>query len=139
VIEERTLGDGGQTAEAIADRLAGRLAAAQRSLEIALYDVRLPGAIGDTVAGAIRAAASRGVAVRIAFNQDGDRAVKSPARTEPSLLEQLGVPLRAIPGDPDLMHPGAHPYARYPPTRPAESPDGARPRARARRPRRGRR
>ena len=47
------------------------------------------------------------MAVRIAFNQDGDRAVKPlppPPRTEPSLLEQLGVPLRAIPGDPDLMH-----------------------------------
>ena len=56
VIEERTLVDGGQTAEAIADRLVGRLAAAQRSRDIALYDVRLPGAIGDTVAGAIRAA-----------------------------------------------------------------------------------
>ena len=115
MIEERTLGDGGQTAEAIADRLAGRLAAAQRSLEIALYDVRLPGVIGDTVAGAIRAAASQGVAVRIAFNQDGDRAVKPPRRTEPSLLEQLGVPLRAIPGDPDLMHPGGAPLRALPP------------------------
>ena len=115
MIEERTLGDGGQTAEAIADRLVGRLAAAQRSLDIALYDVRLPGAIGDTVAGAIRAAC---VAVRIAFNQDGDRAVKPlppPPRTEPSLLEQLGVPLRAIPGDPDLMHPGGAPLRALPP------------------------
>ena len=107
MIEEHTLVDGGQTAEAIADRLIAWLGAAQRSLDIALYDVRLPGPIGDAVAGAIRAAAARGVAVRIAFNSDGDRAVKPlppPPRTEPSLLEALGVPLRAIPGRPDLMH-----------------------------------
>jgi phosphatidylserine/phosphatidylglycerophosphate/cardiolipin synthase-like enzyme len=107
VIEERTLVDGGQTAEAIAARLVAWLGEARSSLDVALYDVRLPGAVGDGVADAIRSAARRGVAVRIAYNQDGDRAVKPlppPPRTEPSLLEQLGVPLRAIPGDPDLMH-----------------------------------
>ena len=89
MIDEQTLVDGGQTAEAIAERLIAWLAEAQRSLDIALYDVRLPGPIGDAVAGAIRAAAARGVAVRIAFNQDGDRTVKPlppPPRTEPSLL-----------------------------------------------------
>jgi phosphatidylserine/phosphatidylglycerophosphate/cardiolipin synthase-like enzyme len=107
VIEERTLVDGGQTAEAIAEQLVGWLGAARDTLEIALYDVRLPGPVGDAVAGAIRAAAARGVSVRIAFNADGERAVKPlppPPRTEPSLLEALGVPLRAIPGQPDLMH-----------------------------------
>jgi phosphatidylserine/phosphatidylglycerophosphate/cardiolipin synthase-like enzyme len=107
VIEERTLVDGGQTAEAIAAALVAWLDTARHSLDVALYDVRLPGAVGDVVADSIRAAAARGVAVRIAFNEDGDRTVKPlppPPRTEPSLLEQLGVPLRAIPGDPDLMH-----------------------------------
>jgi phosphatidylserine/phosphatidylglycerophosphate/cardiolipin synthase-like enzyme len=107
VIEERTLVDGGQTAEAIAAALVAWLDAARHSLDVALYDVRLPGAVGDAVADSIRAAAARGVAIRIAFNEDGDRTAKPlppPPRTEPSLLEQLGVPLRAIPGDPDLMH-----------------------------------
>ncbi len=107
MIEERTLFDGGQTAESIADRLVAWLGEARRSLDVALYDVRLPGPIGDGVADALRGAAARGVAVRIAFNADGDRAVKPlppPPRTEPSLLEALGVPLRAIPGEPDLMH-----------------------------------
>jgi phosphatidylserine/phosphatidylglycerophosphate/cardiolipin synthase-like enzyme len=111
VIEERALLDGGQTAEEVAQLLIAWLNDARRSLDVALYDVRLPGAVGDAVAEAIRAAAARGVAVRIAFNQDGDRAAKPlppPPRTDPSLLETLGVPLRAIPGDPDLMH---HKYA----------------------------
>ena len=107
MIEEHTLVDGGQTAQAIAARLLDWLRAARSSLDIALYDVRLPGPIGDDVAGAIRAASARGVAVRIAFNSDGGGAVKPlppPPRTEPSLLEALGVPVRAIPGRPDLMH-----------------------------------
>jgi phosphatidylserine/phosphatidylglycerophosphate/cardiolipin synthase-like enzyme len=107
VIDEQTLVDGGQTAEAIAGRLVAWLDEARSSLDVALYDVRLPGAIGDAVANTIRAASARGVAVRIAFNADGDRAVKPlppPPRTEPSILETLGVPTKGIPGDPDLMH-----------------------------------
>jgi hypothetical protein len=111
-IEERTLLDGGQRAESIGARLIAWLGEARHSLDVALYDVRLPGAVGDAVADAIRAAATRGVAVRIAFNVDGDRSIKPlppPPRTDPSLLEALGVPLKAIPGDPDLMHPGGVP------------------------------
>src|SRR3954447_10808988 len=103
----RTLTDGGETAEEVAAQLIAFLGTAHTSLDIALYDVRLPGAVGDAVADAIRAAAARGVAVRIALNQDGERQVKPlppPPKTEPSLLEALGVPLRGIPGEPDLMH-----------------------------------
>ena len=107
MIAERILHDGGQTAEEVAAWLLPWLGEARSSLDIALYDVRLPGPVGDAMADALRAAAARGVAVRIAFNEDGDRAVKPlppPPRTDPSLLEMLGVPLRASPGDPDLMH-----------------------------------
>src|SRR3954470_20339710 len=105
----RTLVEGGQSAENVAGDLVAWLGGARRSLDLALYDVRLPGPVGDAVAGSIRAARDRGVQVRIAFNQD-ERSEEPrpfeppPPRTEPTLLEQLGVPLAPIPGWRDLMH-----------------------------------
>ncbi len=106
-----TLVDGGQPAESTADRIVAFLAAARRTLDLALYDLRLPGPVGDRVADAIRDAQARGVAVRIMFNQDerppdaGDRPFfPAPPRTEPHVLETLGVPVRPIPGWRDLMH-----------------------------------
>src|SRR3954468_12941073 len=112
-IEVVTLEDGGQRAEDIAARLVAWLEASRESLDLALYDVRLPGAVGDDVAGAIRAARDRGLRVRIMFNQDEREEdprpfEPPPPRTEPPLLEQLGVPLKPIPGWRDLMH---HKYA----------------------------
>jgi phosphatidylserine/phosphatidylglycerophosphate/cardiolipin synthase-like enzyme len=90
----------------IAKLVADFVGAARRTLDLALYDVRLPSPEGDVVAGAIKGAAARGVAVRIAFNQDKDPAVPvpPPPSTRPDLLAALGVPTRAIPGEPDLMH-----------------------------------
>jgi len=109
LIDVITLAEGEQRAEAIAQRLTAWLAEARGSLDLALYDVRLPGPVGDDVAGAIRAARDRGVRVRIMFNQDEREEEPRPfepppPRTEPTLLEQLGVPLKAIPGWRDLMH-----------------------------------
>jgi phosphatidylserine/phosphatidylglycerophosphate/cardiolipin synthase-like enzyme len=113
LIDVTTLEDGGQEAEAIAARLVAWLEAARESLDLALYDVRLPGAVGDDVAGAIRGARDRGVRIRIMFNQDEREEEPRPfepppPRTEPTLLEQLEVPLKPIPGWRDLMH---HKYA----------------------------
>src|SRR3954465_10314473 len=105
----RTLVEGGQSAEDVAGDLVAWLGGARRSRALALYDVRLPGPVGDAVAGSIRAARDRGVQVRIAFNQD-ERSEEPrpfetpPPRTEPTLLEQLGVALAPIPGWRDLMH-----------------------------------
>jgi phosphatidylserine/phosphatidylglycerophosphate/cardiolipin synthase-like enzyme len=111
VLEVRTHSDGGQTAEAVADRVVAWLAAARETLDLALYDVRLPGHVGDRVADAIRGAAARGVRVRIAYNQDerppedGERPFfPAPPQTEPHVLETLGVPVKPIPGWRDLMH-----------------------------------
>ena len=76
-----------------------------RPLRPAAARVRWAIAVGD----ALRAARDRGVRVRIAFNQDEPEPEPRPfepppPRTEPTLLEQLGVPLRPIPGWRDLMH-----------------------------------
>src|SRR4051812_50143362 len=79
----RTLTDGGQTAEEVAAQLIAFLGTAHTSLDLALYDVRLPGAVGDAVADAIRAAAARGVAVRIAYNVDRERRGAGPPPPPP--------------------------------------------------------
>jgi phosphatidylserine/phosphatidylglycerophosphate/cardiolipin synthase-like enzyme len=105
----RTLVQGGQRAEDVAGDLVAWLGAARKSLDLALYDLRLPGPVGDQVGDALRAARDRGVQVRIAFNEDKPEPEPRPfepppPRTEPTLLEQLGVPLAPIPGWRDLMH-----------------------------------
>jgi phosphatidylserine/phosphatidylglycerophosphate/cardiolipin synthase-like enzyme len=105
VIEVVPLHPGGQTALDLAQRAAGFIRGAERTLDLALYDVRLPGEPGDVVAGALRDAAARGVAVRIAYNADHDeRVFPPPPRTKPELIEALPFPTRGIPGIPDLMH-----------------------------------
>jgi phosphatidylserine/phosphatidylglycerophosphate/cardiolipin synthase-like enzyme len=105
VIEVEPLHPGGQTALELAQRAAAFLGKARRSLDLALYDVRLPGEPGDLVAGALRDAAARGVAVRIAYNADHDeRVFPPPPRTRPELIEALPFPTLGIPGIPDLMH-----------------------------------
>ena len=109
MIEVQPLYPGRQTALDMAQRVAAFVGDARRSLDLALYDVRLPGEPGDLVAGALRDAAARGVAVRIAYNADHDeRVFPPPPNTEPELIEALPFPTCGIPGIPDLMH---HKYA----------------------------
>jgi phosphatidylserine/phosphatidylglycerophosphate/cardiolipin synthase-like enzyme len=105
VIEVVPLHPGGQTALELAQRAADFIGEARRSLDLALYDVRLPGEPGDLVAAALCDAAARGVAVRIAYNADHDeRVLPPPPRTKPELIEALPFPTCGIPGIPDLMH-----------------------------------
>jgi phosphatidylserine/phosphatidylglycerophosphate/cardiolipin synthase-like enzyme len=105
VIEAYPIHPGGQTALELAERVAAFLGEARRSLDLALYDVRLPGEPGDVVSAALREAATRGVVVRIAYNADHDeRMIPPPPSTEPELIEALPFPTCGIPGIPDLMH-----------------------------------
>ena len=105
MIDVQTLQPERQTAVEIARRVAAFLGEARHSLDLALYDVRLPGEPGDIVAGALRAASDRGVRVRVAYNADHDeRLFPPPPRTEPELIEALPFDTRGVPGIPDLMH-----------------------------------
>ena len=61
MIEAYPLNPDGQTALDLAGRVAGFLGEARRSLDLALYDVRLPGEPGDVVSAALREAAERGI------------------------------------------------------------------------------
>ena len=106
MIEAHLLTDGGQPAAETAERLAGFLGEARRSLDLALYDFDLLQPTAQVVAGAVVAAEQRGVAVRLAFNVDSEKPppVFPPPTGEPTLIDSLEVPTRGIPGIPDLMH-----------------------------------
>jgi phosphatidylserine/phosphatidylglycerophosphate/cardiolipin synthase-like enzyme len=110
LIEIRTYRDGGQSAEDVAREVADFMGAAERSLELALYDIRLQDEAASLVTAALLDAQARGVAVRLVYNvaHPGPIPVPPPPGTAPELLEALPVPTRAIPGIPDLMH---HKYA----------------------------
>ena len=98
--------DGGQEAEDVARRIAGFFDEAGESLDLALYDVRLPDPVGSIVADSLRAAHDRGVRVRLIYNVDSGRpaALHPPPETRPEILEELPVETAAVSGVPDLMH-----------------------------------
>jgi len=105
VIEVLPRHPGGDPLE-VARRVAAFLGEAKRSLDIALYDIRLPGEPGDLIADALTAAHERGVAVRLAYNADHpeNRFFPPPPKTRPELLAAMPFPTCGIPGIPDLMH-----------------------------------
>jgi phosphatidylserine/phosphatidylglycerophosphate/cardiolipin synthase-like enzyme len=105
-VEVSTLTDGGQPAAKTAHALAEFVAAAKQTLEIAVYDLRLPRDLDSIVCGALVAAQKRGVAVRLAYNLDHakEAPVPPPPATDPDALEAQPFPTAAIPGVPDLMH-----------------------------------
>jgi phosphatidylserine/phosphatidylglycerophosphate/cardiolipin synthase-like enzyme len=100
------LTDGGQTAAAVAELLAGHLCRARRTLDVAIYDLKLDGEPGDLVRRAVHEARARGVEVRVVFNQEGRRArpLPPPGFVDYEYLRSLRVASRAVPGEPDLMH-----------------------------------
>jgi phosphatidylserine/phosphatidylglycerophosphate/cardiolipin synthase-like enzyme len=105
VIEAIPRHPGGDPLE-MARRISSFLSDATRSLDLALYDVRLPGEPGDIVAAALCEASERGVSVRVAYNADHPERLffPPPPRTKPELLQAMPFPTCGIPGIPDLMH-----------------------------------
>jgi phosphatidylserine/phosphatidylglycerophosphate/cardiolipin synthase-like enzyme len=100
------LRDSGQDAAEVAGRIASFLSAAERTLELALYDVHLESEHAAPIRTALTDACSRGVSVRLAYNVDFGKAINVPPPpvTEPELVEALPVETRSVPGVPDLMH-----------------------------------
>ena len=85
------------------------LGGATRTLDIALYDLRLEDSPANTVMAAIEAAVKRGVALRLMFNQDHAQAIPEPPPPEidwafVDRLESVGVKVKPVNGVPDLMH-----------------------------------
>lgn len=105
-IELTTLTDGGQRAAEVARGIATFLAQAERSLDIAVYDVRFETDAGGLLLASLLAAAQRGVSVRLLYNvaHPGPIPVPAPPETIPDAIEALPIPTRGIAGIPDLMH-----------------------------------
>jgi phosphatidylserine/phosphatidylglycerophosphate/cardiolipin synthase-like enzyme len=105
-IEVSFLGDGAQPAERTAGELAAFMDQAQRTLDIAIYDLNLAGAPADQVRQAFTAATARGVAARLAYNVDYKNPIPVPPPPEPdtAFIASLNIPVRPVPGVPSLMH-----------------------------------
>ena len=106
MITARTLTDGGQQPLEIAQLVASFLGGAAKSLDVALYDLKLGPATEEIVIGAIEDAARRSVAVRLAYNIDHRNPIPVPPPPEsvPEDIERIEVPTKGIAGIPDLMH-----------------------------------
>jgi phosphatidylserine/phosphatidylglycerophosphate/cardiolipin synthase-like enzyme len=97
----------------VAHRIAGFIDGATKSVDVAIYDLRLEQSPATTLLDSFSAAVKRGVAVRLMFNQDHAQVIPVPPPPEidwafVDRLKAAGVHIKPIPGVPDLMH---HKYA----------------------------
>ena len=103
------LAQGEQTGQEIAAKLAAFIRGAQRSLDLAVYDLRLSDPLKAIVAGALRERAAAGVAIRIAYDADKPEPPQVAQGMDPAppgtgqFVQSLGYPYRRI-GGPKLMH-----------------------------------
>jgi phosphatidylserine/phosphatidylglycerophosphate/cardiolipin synthase-like enzyme len=86
--------------------LAEFIAAAEQSLDIAIYDLNLTGEPAEALRTAIKAAALRRVNVRLIYNVDFPNPIPVPPPPEPdaTYIASLGVSARPVAGVPALMH-----------------------------------
>jgi phosphatidylserine/phosphatidylglycerophosphate/cardiolipin synthase-like enzyme len=105
-LEVTFLQDGGQPAEQVAGELADFIGAAQRSLDIAIYDLNLTDGPADQVRAACKSARGRGVAIRLLYNVDFPNPipVPPPSQADTAFIASLGVAAKPVSGIPDLMH-----------------------------------
>ncbi len=105
-LDIRLYRDGGQSSLDVAHEVAEFLGAAERTLDLALYDIRLQGEADEVLTSAFADAQARGLRVRLVYNADYHRGpiAVPPPQTEPERLHRLPVEAKPIPGEPDLMH-----------------------------------
>lgn len=103
------LSQGEQRAEDVARKLAGYIAGAERSLDLALYDVRFTPPQSEIFATALAERAAAGVVIRIAYDADKpeeplwERGIDPAPSGTGAFIQGLGHPWRRI-GGRKLMH-----------------------------------
>ena len=105
-IEAEFLDDGGQSAVDVADRLVSFIAEARATIDVAIYDFDARAGATARIADALEAAAARGVAIRVAFNQEREaEATHNPPMTcDPETIDGLEVPTKGVHDQGALMH-----------------------------------
>jgi len=103
-----TLTEGGQRPEDVGMRIAEWIAKTQRTLDLALYSVHVPGPVGDRVMAAVRDASARGVAVRALLHrpdlQPSPLHATAVPRVRVDVLRRAGVHIELTEQRRDLMH-----------------------------------
>lgn len=82
---------------------------ANKTLDIAIYDLRLESSPAQLLLNSFSSAVKRGVTVRMIFNQDHPATIPEPPPPEIDWdfvhqLQAAGVQIKPVPGVPDLMH-----------------------------------
>lgn len=105
-LEVTFLQDGAQPAEQVAGELADFIGTAQRSLDIAIYDLNLADGPAEQVRVAVKSAAGRGVVIRLLYNVDYPNPipVPPPSQADTAFIASLGIQAKPVSGIPDLMH-----------------------------------
>jgi phosphatidylserine/phosphatidylglycerophosphate/cardiolipin synthase-like enzyme len=100
------LTDGGQDPKEVAEKLGRFVSEAERTLDVAIYDFHARDGAGSSVADALESARSRGVNVRVAFNTEriAEPGQHPPMECDPSVIDGLDVPTRAVHDQGALMH-----------------------------------
>jgi phosphatidylserine/phosphatidylglycerophosphate/cardiolipin synthase-like enzyme len=100
------LEDGAQEGAQVAEEVIAFIAAAERALDVAIYDFEAREGATATIGDALEAAQQRGVAVRVVFNMErcDNPADSRPMQAHVHEIDGLDVPTRGIHDTGNLMH-----------------------------------